>query len=258
MKPFGILLGIAVVCGFANVADATVLIQENFESLAPGTVLRLEPGWVGATNAFKVDNQAGLAATGTHYLNAPSRTGVGDNKRFVWFDASGAFNARPAGENTVVGDVKMFVPDVTESTYGGMFMYDQLGNSIGVVGLEMLSHMTLTSASADINNFAVNIGQYNDLEMSANFSSGLVTYRVNGTTVGSSKMSAGNLAAGFGDFDFYNNGFNAKSSVPFRYDNYRVAAVPEPETYALLSVGFGLLGFAARRRKYGATRVVAD
>ena len=250
MKSFVIILGFALAGGFANAASAGVLIEQNFESLPPGTILRTVPGWVGTTNSFRVDNQTGLAATGSHYLTAPSRTGVGDNKRFVWFDASAAFNARPAGENTVVGDVKMFVPDVTESTYGGMFMYDQLGNSIGVVGLEMLSHMTLTSASTGVNNFAVNIGQYNDLGMSANFDSGLVTYRVNGKTVGSSHMSAGNLAAGFGDFDFYNNGFNATSSVPFRYDDYRVATVPEPGTYALLSVGFGLLGLVARRRQY--------
>ena len=29
----------------------------------------------------------------------------------------------------------------------------------------------------------------------------------------------------------------------------RVAAIPEPETYAMLLAGLGLLGFAARRRK---------
>jgi hypothetical protein len=34
------------------------------------------------------------------------------------------------------------------------------------------------------------------------------------------------------------------------YDNLLVtAAVPEPETYALLLAGLGLLGFAAVRRK---------
>jgi len=31
--------------------------------------------------------------------------------------------------------------------------------------------------------------------------------------------------------------------------NFSVSAVPEPETYAMLLVGLGLLGFAARRRK---------
>ena len=39
--------------------------------------------------------------------------------------------------------------------------------------------------------------------------------------------------------DFNNLGFTARVSVP---------AIPEPETYALMLAGFGLLGIAARRR----------
>jgi hypothetical protein len=35
----------------------------------------------------------------------------------------------------------------------------------------------------------------------------------------------------------------------FLIDNIHVAAVPEPETYAMLGAGLGLIGFAARRRK---------
>lgn len=35
----------------------------------------------------------------------------------------------------------------------------------------------------------------------------------------------------------------------FRLDSSQVGAVPEPETYAMLLAGLGLLGFAARRRK---------
>ena len=33
------------------------------------------------------------------------------------------------------------------------------------------------------------------------------------------------------------------------FDALGVTAVPEPETYAMLMAGFGLLGFVARRRK---------
>jgi hypothetical protein len=35
----------------------------------------------------------------------------------------------------------------------------------------------------------------------------------------------------------------------FRLDSSQVAAVPEPETYAMMLAGLGLIGFAARRRK---------
>ena len=33
-----------------------------------------------------------------------------------------------------------------------------------------------------------------------------------------------------------------------QFDNINVAAVPEPESYAMFLAGLGLLGFAARRR----------
>ncbi len=36
-----------------------------------------------------------------------------------------------------------------------------------------------------------------------------------------------------------------------------VAAVPEPETYALMLVGLGLTGLVARRRHHGTLRVMA-
>jgi hypothetical protein len=35
----------------------------------------------------------------------------------------------------------------------------------------------------------------------------------------------------------------------FTFDNINVSAVPEPETYAMLAAGLGLLGFMARRKK---------
>jgi hypothetical protein len=249
MKLFGTLLGFAVACGLANAANATVLIQEGFESLSPGTIMRTVPGWVGTTNLFTVADDPGLAASGTHYLSAPSRTGPGELMRFVWFDASGAFNARPAGNNLVVADVKMFVPDLTENTYGGMFMYDQFGDYIGVIGVDMSTHTTLTSANDGVNNISVNIGAYNDLEMFANFNSGLVTYLFNGTNIGFSQMTPDNLAAGFGDYDFYNNGVDATVSIPFRYDDYSVAAVPEPDIWALLIFGQAMAGCFVRRRR---------
>lgn len=48
--------------------------------------------------------------------------------------------------------------------------------------------------------------------------------------------------AGTGRSDYSSTGFSGGQTAP-------VAAVPEPETYAMLLVGLGLLGFMARRRE---------
>jgi len=228
-------------------ASATVLVQEDFESYAPGTVLNGTAGWVANTSFFKVGNQAGLAAEGSQYLDAPSRFGSGALVRWAYTDASAAaYNARLAGEFTVVASVKMFIPNVIESTYGGMEIYDRFGDFLAVIGVDMAVGKTLTDASSGVSDIDVNLGQYNDFRFDANFNTGLIDYLVNGTYIGSTQMSASSMMAGFGDFDFYNNGFNAVNSVAFRYDDYLVQA-PEPSTLALL--GSGLAGVVALRRR---------
>ena len=47
------------------------------------------------------------------------------------------------------------------------------------------------------------------------------------------------------------------SSNSFEIDNLATAAVPEPATWAMLITGFGLVGFAARRREQRLARVAA-
>jgi len=51
------------------------------------------------------------------------------------------------------------------------------------------------------------------------------------------------LSGSNGEVDFNNLGFTAVVSVP---------SIPEPETYALMLAGFGLLGVAARRKRRAA------
>ena len=58
---------------------------------------------------------------------------------------------------------------------------------------------------------------------------------------------------GFGDYSInlaYDLGSIAsQQSVTFGYEY--IMAVPEPETYAMLLAGLGLIGFSARRRMQG-------
>jgi hypothetical protein len=85
-------------------------------------------------------------------------------------------------------------------------------------------------------------------------------------------IDTSNLAVGYAvHFDLYNtklciNGRGPCSNntdvditqfAPFSHDaqsktNVPPPAIPEPETYAMLLAGLGLLGFTARRRKPGA------
>ncbi|HOY69948.1 MAG TPA: PEPxxWA-CTERM sorting domain-containing protein [Methylotenera sp.] len=59
--------------------------------------------------------------------------------------------------------------------------------------------------------------------------------------------------AGYGTFNrglnftlVSNSGFNFSTIT---YPDFNVASVPEPETYAMMLLGLGLVGFSARRRK---------
>ncbi len=51
----------------------------------------------------------------------------------------------------------------------------------------------------------------------------------------------------FIDSVVFSNG--TKGNVAFEIDNITASAVPEPEAYAMMLSGLGLIGFAARRRK---------
>ena len=67
------------------------------------------------------------------------------------------------------------------------------------------------------------------------------------------------LAAGYGiHFDFYNEillkggDIDVNKFAPFSHDaqgTVHVSPIPEPETYAMLLAGLGLMGFIARRRR---------
>jgi hypothetical protein len=60
-----------------------------------------------------------------------------------------------------------------------------------------------------------------------------------------------NVAAGSATYDWVHIGSGLTGLTSAFFDNLNVAItpIPEPEAYAMLLAGFGLLGFAARRRK---------
>jgi hypothetical protein len=91
------------------------------------------------------------------------------------------------------------------------------------------------------------------------FSSFILNDLTVGTTVATGKIPSGfvgtldfvaPLAAGH-EYDFVVTGAPATVTSSGSYSgNVSISPVPEVETYAMLLVGLGLLGLAARRRKY--------
>jgi len=59
-------------------------------------------------------------------------------------------------------------------------------------------------------------------------------------------LSFSAITSGVVSFGFQNQGGN---NIGALLDNVTVAAVPEPDTYAMVLAGLGLMGFVARRRK---------
>ena len=84
-------------------------------------------------------------------------------------------------------------------------------------------------------------------------------YSTNGTTWTSALLpdngvvgntNAGRFVLNLTGQDFYFR-YGGQTPDQFYISSVTVAAVPEPETYALMGLGLGLIGFMARRRKFG-------
>lgn len=138
------------------------------------------------------------------------------------------------------------------ATYGGSVLFGPGGTfSIGLIGYDGTgfgisngggpgSVISQSGHGSSNHNFIIPNKSYYDPSISNAFT-GSNSFNLNWGT-GARTLSVNNIAKG--TFNFSHT-----ASVTYNYLAASVPAVPEPETYAMMLAGLGVMGFMARRRK---------
>lgn len=143
---------------------------------------------------------------------------------------------------------------VTDSA--GTFFATYLGNesafvdkfTLNIAGTLLEANALGTTISTSVGSGLVNFSFADNSGAGHTFANGQAQTSVLGFAI----MPGQNIE-GFGTFD-YILGFNDSATGVADYDDFVVgvkfvAAVPEPETYAMMLAGIGMMGFMVRRRK---------
>lgn len=199
--------------------------------------------------------------------------------------AGAALSASAAVTYTATAGLTSGVGGVTTNTFDdgllpvGFATYDQLGAlipapgnsgyaaeppgdvttffSVGVSNGQP-SSSSVTFGGLGVSYFGYYMGSPDNYNIVTMYSGNTMVLQINGTDMATaaSLMADGNQQVGF-YMNFFTNGgttitkvtFSANQNA-FESDNHSyISAVPEPETFAMLLTGLGLLGLASRRSK---------
>jgi len=251
MRIKSVLLSLTVILSLnAGAAHASLITNGNFEQTSAGTNKKINGknvesdrttlnGW---TSAEKYTNPK----TGeVKYLNNGGYNFVLDgniantNKSALWLEGNGnGYTASPTGGNFFASDSQYYPGRLSQlvnnliagTEYVLTFDY-ALAQQVGFVGANLDNFWSVGFGGATLETTKLSI-------LDNGFSGwqkATMTFTANGTSELLSFLAMG----------------TAPGAPPFMLlDNiYLESAVPEPATWTLLLAGFGLLGFAAHRRR---------
>ncbi len=206
------------------------------------------------------------------YTNVPS--GANTSSPFAYFGNA----ANPSGDSPKVGEVFSLISNSTLSS----FSFYALGNVISSLQLNVaqwnpdtnaknqainsVGSSLLTTTGSAVESFNSTGGfttiSFNNLGLNLNSNTKYIAYLTsNDPTVTGIQLSRTQTTAditGFGIGSAYLSTvpgtgwqlpFNGNGFLSLQYTATTVAPVPEPESYAMLLVGLGLIGAASMRRK---------
>jgi fibronectin-binding autotransporter adhesin len=202
-------------------------------------VYDLQAGTLTVNNGIINNDRLRIGAAGLVIAAGPgitnSSTGVLSGSGTIEGNVNSAGIVAPgssAGLLTILGDYTQTGTLAME--IGGLLA----GSQYDVLSVSGTAQLDGALGIALINGFGLDLGQAFEI-----LDAGVLLGAFDG-------LAEGGVVGNFGGFDLFITyaGGDGNDVVLF------TAAIPEPETYALLLAGLGLLGFAARRRKWGQTR----
>lgn len=220
----------------APAAPATQFIF-SFGSYQPGTEATAQ------TQLTTARTTLGLGAGGLTSLSGTFAPGTYDFGAGL-LAAGETLTLDGGGSNTAVWIFRF--TDTLTTVQTSIFSMTNVGDGAGVG----LYWNVGSSATLDGDTFAGNVLAHTSITTDGNLTMGCgrlladngnVTLDGVGATISTGCGVAGDVGFGSGGFDQAGG----------------VAAIPEPETYAMLLAGLGILGFAARRRKLKAAAAAA-
>ena len=176
--------------------------------------------------------------------------GIADNAVHPFNGSSAGYDGRDTAEMTATNGAQY--TDTYSTTHPGYGPQPGTVATFNFTGLGTswtAGHLEIDMADFQASTFGAVNTTFNGITQAFNYNDGFPQTLIRQYTLDSAVL-ASIISLGYLDIvidrnssgDFY--GFDY-----LKLNDYSVAVVPEPETYAMLLAGLGLLGFTARRRK---------